>query len=155
MKSWVIAIVAVGAFGVLPTHAEADGIPVHGNWCGPDHGKGEAVDALDRACMRHDKCYQQRGFGDCECDAQLINDIDELPSGGPPQAEAVRLWFTTMQPCHVGGIPVPPSVNDTVRNMKTLTDDKLDKKDLEAIGDIVTTGTLGPTKWVLKALGIW
>ena len=155
MKTLVIAIVVGAAFGVLPTDVEADGIPAHGNWCGPGHGKGEAVDALDRSCMRHDKCYERRGYGDCDCDAQLINDIDELPGGGPPQAAAIRSWFTNVQACHVGGIPVPPSVNNAVRNARILTDEKVDEKDLEAVVDIATTGTLGVAKWALRKLKIW
>ena len=155
MKFLGIMIVVGTVFAGLPTTAEADGFPVHGNWCGPGHGKGEAVDALDRSCMRHDKCYQRRGYGDCECDAQLIDDIDELPGGGPPQAAAIRSWFGTTQPCRVGGIPVPPGLNNTVRNTKTLTDGTLDKKDVEAVVDIATSGTVGPAKWALKALGLW
>ena len=151
MRLLVIVIVVVAAFGVLGTRAEADGVPVYGNWCGPGHGKGEAVDALDRACMRHDQCYERRGYGDCGCDNQLVKDIDELPGGGPPQAAAVRSWFTTTQPCHVGGIPVPPGINNTVQNAKTLTDDKLDKKDLKAVVDVVAPGA----GWVLRTLKIW
>ena len=105
--------------------------------------------------MRHDKCYERRGYGDCDCNAQLITDIDELPGGGPPQAVAIRSWFANAQPCHVGGIPVPALVNNAVRNAKILTDDKVNEKDLEAVVDIATTGTLGVGKWVLRKLKIW
>ena len=140
MKPLVIAIVVVAALGVLPTHAEADGIPVHGNWCGPDHGSGgEAVDGLDRACMRHDKCYETQGYGDCGCDAQLVSDIDALPGGGPPKATAIRSWFATVQPCHTEGFLVPAALNTLVRKGKPLTDDKLDKKDLKAVVDVATS----------------
>ena len=30
---------------------------LHGNWCGPGHGGGPCVDALDCACRRHDRAY--------------------------------------------------------------------------------------------------
>lgn len=51
--------------------------PVWGNWCGPLHsGPGAPVDLLDRACMRHDKCYSWGG-GNCSCDKALIANIDK------------------------------------------------------------------------------
>lgn len=111
MKTLVLAIVVGAAFGLLPTDAEADGFPVHGNWCGPGHGGGEPVDPLDEACKRHDECYADSGYFDCKCDTQLIDDIDELPAGGgPPQKAAlIREWFTEEQRCwvKVKGIPGP------------------------------------------------
>lgn len=51
-------------------------LPVYGNWCGPGHGGGTPIDALDQACMHHDKCYQARGYFRCSCDQQLIDEIN-------------------------------------------------------------------------------
>ena len=106
MKTLAIAMVVGAAFGLLPTDAEADGIHIHGNWCGPRHGGGEPVDALDQACKRHDECYKESEH-DCGCDARLLDAIDELPSGGPPQAALIRSWFTEVQPCQKGILPIP------------------------------------------------
>ena len=135
----VLAILVGAVFGLLPTDAEADGFPIHGHYCGPGHGGGEPDDALDEACKRHDECYERRGYSDCECDAQLLDAIDELPSGGPPQASLIRSWFTDVQPCQKGSLPVPPGINNAVRNAETLLDGELDNKDLEAGIEIVTT----------------
>lgn len=30
---------------------------------------------LDRACMHHDRCYDCRSVGDCECDQKLVEEI--------------------------------------------------------------------------------
>ena len=59
-----------------------EGVPVYGNWCGPWHGGGKPIDDLDRACMRHDKCYERRGRHDCSCDAELLGHIDQALSSG-------------------------------------------------------------------------
>ena len=34
---------------------------MHGNWCGPGHGAGPALDPLDAACLRHDLCIRAAG----------------------------------------------------------------------------------------------
>lgn len=47
-------------------------IPIHGNWCGPGHGGGPAIDPIDAVCRTHDKCYDRRGYSDCRCDRGLI-----------------------------------------------------------------------------------
>lgn len=51
-------------------------IPIWGNWCGPGHGSGTPQDVLDTGCMKHDKCYEERGYFDCLCDAVLVDYID-------------------------------------------------------------------------------
>jgi len=53
-------------------------MPTYGNWCGANHPENieeaeEPVNELDRACQRHDLCYQQKGFLSCECD-KVFND---------------------------------------------------------------------------------
>lgn len=58
-------------------------IPVHGNWCGPNHPKGlgkPPLDGVDAACMHHDKCYLERGYFDCSCDQALVQDIRHDPT---------------------------------------------------------------------------
>lgn len=51
-------------------------LPVWGNWCGPKHGGGEAVDTLDAICRDHDHCYANEGYFDCDCDQKLLDAID-------------------------------------------------------------------------------
>ncbi len=63
--------------GDLAAAAEA-GIPVYGNWCGPGHGSGRAIDAVDGACKTHDECYERRGYLDCDCDRNLLVALDQL-----------------------------------------------------------------------------
>lgn len=59
----------------------------YGNWCGPGHsGPAAPIDALDRACMAHDKCYSNNGINPsqpwtyisnktCGCDWALITEL--------------------------------------------------------------------------------
>ena len=94
-KILAIAVVVGAVFWVLPTDAEAGGLkfPRHGNWCGPGHGGGDTVDALDEACKRHDECYEKRGYFDCECDEQLIDEISGLQAENFQTLAEIRLWF--------------------------------------------------------------
>ncbi len=97
-----------------------DGLPVYGNWCGPGHGSGEPIDDVDRACMEHDKCYGRKGYFDCGCDAQLLEDLarsmksSKISPSGRAAALAISTWFSA-QPCvtRVGGIPVPMGTGAT------------------------------------------
>lgn len=51
-------------------------IPVWGNWCGPGYsGPAAPKDYLDTACMHHDICYGEKGYFNCSCDRELINEI--------------------------------------------------------------------------------
>jgi len=83
---------------------DGSGVPVYGNYCGPQHGgTGEPIDAVDAACKRHDECYGELGYFDCRCDAQLL---EELPAAiaqtGSAQGKlcggAIYTWFS-LQPC--------------------------------------------------------
>lgn len=48
----------------------------YGNWCGPGHSGPDApINTLDSICMRHDKCYAEKGYFACSCDRALIDDI--------------------------------------------------------------------------------
>lgn len=73
-------------FGVLVLGGEAWAGPklhVYGNWCGPgigNHSTKKPVDAVDHACMLHDKCYLRKGskgpggvFQHCSCDRIIID----------------------------------------------------------------------------------
>ena len=102
-----------------------EGLPVHGNWCGPGHsGPGKPIDDIDRACMHHDKCYSRHGRHECTCDKELLRDIDRALSSGTlsPAAfaagTAIRTLFT-VQPCvtWVGGVPIPTGTGQTTRTI--------------------------------------
>jgi len=63
-----------------PLGANAQSIPVYGNWCGLNHPStpalaGPPVNALDAACMRHDICTANRGRFDCGCDLAFMNEL--------------------------------------------------------------------------------
>jgi hypothetical protein len=49
--------------------------PTYGNWCGLKHGGGKPIDTLDSLCMKHDKCYDKKGYFACSCDRALIRGI--------------------------------------------------------------------------------
>ncbi|MFC5131892.1 phospholipase A2 family protein [Paeniglutamicibacter kerguelensis] len=49
---------------------------LYGNWCGPGHsGPGEPIDAVDEACCRHDTCFREQGYDDCDCNRTAILDL--------------------------------------------------------------------------------
>ncbi|WP_107840095.1 hypothetical protein [Metasolibacillus meyeri] len=52
-------------------------IPIWGNWCGPGYGSGILKDVLDKGCQTHDKCYEDKGYFNCDCDAQLVDYIEK------------------------------------------------------------------------------
>lgn len=58
-------------------------LPFYGNWCGPGHGGGAAIDAVDAACRAHDHCYSQRGYSDCLCDRNLIKSMPDAVARTP------------------------------------------------------------------------
>lgn len=45
----------------------------YGNYCGFGNSGGNPVNPVDRSCMIHDNCYEDNGWGSCECDADLIS----------------------------------------------------------------------------------
>lgn len=79
---------------VLQT-TEKDGVPIHGNWCGPLHGFGTCIDALDCVCRTHDLCYGTRGYLSCKCDNDLVN---SLSSNSNVKAKLVAAAFK-FSPC--------------------------------------------------------
>jgi len=52
-------------------------LKIYGNWCGPGHSGevGVTLDLLDEQCQEHDLCYVQNGWGNVECDVELVLDI--------------------------------------------------------------------------------
>ncbi len=79
-RAWGKRLFIIGLF-LWPISAMAQaGLPVYGNWCGPNHPRNPAVaaapvDALDAACMRHDYCTAAQGRFDCGCDLTLMNEL--------------------------------------------------------------------------------
>jgi hypothetical protein len=78
-----------------------DGMPVHGNWCGPGHGKpgAPAVDDLDACCRAHDKCYGNVKYFDCHCDMKLVECAYFNTKAGPweltkrAKRKAIQIYF--------------------------------------------------------------
>jgi hypothetical protein len=54
-------------------------LPVHGNWCGPNHGGGAVLDPLDAACRRHDICFESTRNFDCGCDLHFMDELRRRP----------------------------------------------------------------------------
>lgn len=76
---------------------------LYGNWCGPGHGGGEAIDGLDECCRKHDRCYEENGKYSCECDKALIRDIagkfGEMDWKAKMYAVAIVVYFL-IAPCN-------------------------------------------------------
>ena len=104
-----------------------EGVKVYGNWCGPKHGSGTPVDALDQACMNHDLCYDRNGYFDCNCDEGLLREIDQLIASGRLSGRArviaplIRGWFS-LQPCatRIAGVPIPMGTGGTTHLVKSV-----------------------------------
>ncbi len=110
----------------LVATAEA-GLPVYGNWCGPGHGGGPAIDAVDGACKTHDECYDRRGYLDCDCDKALTSALDRLIASrritgrARRAAVGIRAYFSA-SPCvrhvRIGNQVIPiPGVNTPIPNV--------------------------------------
>ncbi len=77
-------------------------LPIHGNWCGPGHGAGPALDALDAACLRHDLCIRAAGAAfNCTCDLAFMDELRRYPWPNPVLHQRARGVFEaiTMIPC--------------------------------------------------------
>lgn len=70
-------------------------LPIWGNWCGPGHGGGSAVDVLDSICRTHDRCYGSRGYFACSCDRAIVRDIRANASRMKTQERAVAAAVST------------------------------------------------------------
>lgn len=68
---------------------------IHGNWCGPGcSGPSEPVDATDRCCMIHDKCYDANGYFNCQCDWDVLACLKGVSGFA---AGIVRAYFVAAQ----------------------------------------------------------
>jgi hypothetical protein len=57
----------------FPTQPVARSFNYHGKWCGiGNSGPGTPIDAVDEVCCRHDQCYCENGYLECECDRDLL-----------------------------------------------------------------------------------
>lgn len=80
-------------------------LAVYGNYCGPQHGdptyQVQPIDAVDRACMRHDQCYDN-GYSNCACDYQMVVDLQRVlwqakDSSYVAMATGGILWFSSSE----------------------------------------------------------
>ena len=81
-------------------------LPVHGNWCGPGHGAGPALDPLDAACLRHDLCIRAAGAPfSCACDLTFMDELRRFPWPNLVLQQRARGVFEaiTMIPCDEPG----------------------------------------------------
>ena len=76
-------LTALALLVAAPAAGQGISLPVHGNWCGPGHGAGPALDLLDAACMRHDYCTMQAGRFDCGCDLAFRSELRMGPWPNP------------------------------------------------------------------------
>lgn len=87
---------------------------IYGNWCGPDHPKvmeppPEAIDRVDASCMRHDYCYVERGYLDCQCDEVLMREIEQDQAEGNYGSDVERRYARSIHtyfkgsPCNANG----------------------------------------------------
>ena len=59
LRAWLIAAAMRVRLATRTTVVPAGlAFVAYGNYCGPGHGGGVPVDALDSACMRHDLAYR-------------------------------------------------------------------------------------------------
>lgn len=71
--------------------AERGTLLIHGNYCGPgNRSPRPPVDALDLACMHHDRCSPPRGqIPTCACNDRLHAEAEAI-SLDPSQPESLR-----------------------------------------------------------------
>ncbi len=87
---------------VAPPAAAQLALPIHGNWCGPGHGAGPALDPLDAACLRHDLCIAAAGGPfNCACDLVFMDELRRYPWPNPVLQQRARGVYEaiTMIPC--------------------------------------------------------
>lgn len=77
------------------------GVPcLHGNWCGPGcSGPGSPIDAVDRCCQAHDKCYERKGYFSCSCDVDLLACLKPYVTAGSEWANLIYTYFL-YSPCN-------------------------------------------------------
>ena len=94
-----------GGGGCSPLLPSGSGLPIYGNFCGPDHGDPTKtpVDAVDAACMVHDACYDATNYFNCGCDRTLIADMPAAIAASPclegKVAGAAVMGYFAQAPC--------------------------------------------------------
>jgi hypothetical protein len=75
--------------------------PIYGNYCGPLYPpKGMnpiALDAVDLACKNHDKCYDNFGYFNKNCDLQIMKDLRLITPKSETEKLAQRLLIFYFQ----------------------------------------------------------
>lgn len=97
-----VAIALAGPVTAPGPAAAQFALPVHGNWCGPGHGAGPALDPLDAACLRHDLCIRAAGGPfNCGCDLVFMDELRRFPWPNPLIRDRARGVYEaiTMIPC--------------------------------------------------------
>lgn len=98
MKRRLLCVAAALAFGPAAAGESAaidpgrDALLIHGNFCGPGNRGPQAmpIDALDRACMRHDACSPLRGeIASCACNRRLHREAQRV-ADDPRRSESLR-----------------------------------------------------------------
>ena len=92
---------------VWASAATADGLPMYGNWCGPNYPNNviEAsrppIDPLDAACYRHDVCTGGNDSRNCDCDIRFMRELRNLRYPTKDQEVIARAMYDAiaMVPC--------------------------------------------------------
>lgn len=106
---WILFVLAVAAAApVSVAHAQGGlSIPMHGNWCGPNHPSNpveasfQPIDPLDEACRQHDLCVAARGYGSCGCDIGFMETLRRMVYPNPMIEEKARAIYDAigLMPC--------------------------------------------------------
>ena len=75
--------------------------PVYGNYCGPLHPpkgvKPAVIDETDSTCQSHDKCYDDHGYFNKNCDLKIIEDLKSVSPQSESEALARKLLIFYFQ----------------------------------------------------------
>ena len=93
------------------------GVPVfHGNDCGPGNtgGHPKPIDALDRACRRHEACVRDFEVPSCACRAPIAREAaavasDRRAAADLREAAAFTARCAEALPCRRGRGATPPT----------------------------------------------
>ena len=84
LPGFVPAVLIVACFAGVPSPAAAGDLIAHfhGNYCGNEASdptfRKRPIDALDAACMRHDRCYLKHPNQTCGCNERLAAETGRL-----------------------------------------------------------------------------
>ena len=75
--------------------------PIYGNYCGPLHPpKGlnpVPIDDVDASCKNHDKCYEDYGYFNKNCDLKIIEDLKSVIPQNESEALSRKLLIYYFQ----------------------------------------------------------